>query len=89
LPELVGKGIGQGFKALGHVQRAVQVKQHHPRVGTVVTHTARLQQLDQAVFALLEIGVGKGNDGLVQIRVVHNFTHINGKRVRKPTRCHR
>ena len=81
LPELMRKGIGQRLKSLGDVQRPVKVKQHHPRLGRVVAAAARLQQTDQTAFALLEVGIGKGDHGLIQVRVKDDFAHIHGQGV--------
>ena len=58
---------------------AVQVEQHQPGLDMAGTRGVRPHQHRQRLLALVEIGVGKGDDGLVQLGVVHHLAHLDGQ----------
>ncbi|WP_245643614.1 hypothetical protein [Roseateles chitosanitabidus] len=55
----------------------VQVEQHQPGLGMVVTRAVGAGQVGQAALAVLVVAVGEGDDRLVQLGVVHDLADLD------------
>ena len=71
--EALGVVERQALELVLLADRAVQVEQDEPGLRMLLAQAAGAGQVDQRLLARLEIGIGEGDDGFVELRIVNDL----------------